>query len=408
MLQALYFDGRIDKTLYIETSEDGKKHRRVRQEDHLSLIQEPGSKYIGHIKPLSGKAVDIANSILEYMTEKNISLSELVCVGCDGCPTNIGKNNGVISILEKKLGRPLQWVVCQLHANELPLRHLFECLDGETSGPSGYSGPIGQVLVNCHKLPPVKFRPIKSPVEELFPDLKKELSTDQKYMFDICRIVSVGECPPGFGDGSPGMLNHARWVTTANRILRLYIASDSPSQTLKEMTNYVVKVYAPSWFTIKCNPKLKDGANNLWKMIQFSSYMQDKHKKVVYNCLQNNGYFAHPENVIVAMLTDSRKTIRQLAIRRIMAARNKSNIAESACVRQFKIPKINFSATDYIDMILLQSINVTEPPVTMHLSEEDLNRIQANGVSDISKITITHSSCRKGSQRSDKVISTSL
>lgn len=66
-----------------------------------------------------------------------------------------------------------------------------------------------------------------------------------------------------------------------------------------------------------------------------------------------------------------------------MRARNKSKIAESVCVRLFKISKTTVSATDYIDMTLWQSLNVTEPSVTMHLSEEDLNRILVNGVSDI-------------------------
>lgn len=130
VLQALYFDGRIDQPLYIETSEDGKKHRQIHQEDHLSLIQEPGSKYVGHVNPLSGKAIDIANAILEYVAEKNITLTELVCVGCDGCQANTRKHNSVIRVLEERLGRPLQWVVYQLHTNKLPLKHLFDHLDG--------------------------------------------------------------------------------------------------------------------------------------------------------------------------------------------------------------------------------------------------------------------------------------
>lgn len=79
-------------------------------------------------------------------------------------------------------------------------------------------------------------------------------------------------------------LNHARWLTTANRILRLYIALDLPSSTLKEMAKYVVKVCAPSWFTIKFNAKLKDGVTNLWKTIQLSSYLEGDLRKVVHKC----------------------------------------------------------------------------------------------------------------------------
>ena len=88
---------------------------------------------------------------LKYTPEKNITLSELVCIGCDRCPTNTRKYKGIIQILEGRLGRPLQWVICQLLINELPLRHLFDKLDGNTTRPNGFIGPIGKSLT-CHTL----------------------------------------------------------------------------------------------------------------------------------------------------------------------------------------------------------------------------------------------------------------
>lgn len=84
-------------------------------------------------------------------------------------------------------------------------------------------GVLGKALPDCHKRRPVKFGPIKSPVE-MFPDSNKDLSTDQRYLYDgTFKIVSSGGCPSGFGERILGTLNHARWLTTANRILRLYI-----------------------------------------------------------------------------------------------------------------------------------------------------------------------------------------
>ena len=38
---------------------------------------------------------------------------------------------------------------------------------------------------------------------------------------------------------------HSRWLTTANRILRLYVSTDKPSQALKIIIEYIMKVYAP-------------------------------------------------------------------------------------------------------------------------------------------------------------------
>ena len=58
----------------------------------------------------------------------------------------IGHSGGVIRILEERLGRPLQWSMCLLDCNELPLRHVFWLLDGVTIGPDSFSGKIGKMI----------------------------------------------------------------------------------------------------------------------------------------------------------------------------------------------------------------------------------------------------------------------
>lgn len=45
----LYFDGRKDKTLYMEKGLDGVYRQKSRKEEHVSLIGEPGHNYIGHV-----------------------------------------------------------------------------------------------------------------------------------------------------------------------------------------------------------------------------------------------------------------------------------------------------------------------------------------------------------------------
>ena len=57
-----------------------------------------------------------------------------------------GKSKEFIASLETLIRRPLQWVVCFLQLNKLPLRHIFQNLDGVTSGPESFSGPIGWKL----------------------------------------------------------------------------------------------------------------------------------------------------------------------------------------------------------------------------------------------------------------------
>ena len=114
------------------------------------------------------------------MSANNISVDKLVAMGCDGTNVNTGQHNGVIRLVEIEVGKPLQWLVCQFHGNELPLRHLLQHLDGTTTGPLAFSGPIDKALSICHLMPVIEFEKLQ------FPDLPTvdlgSLTTDQKYM----------------------------------------------------------------------------------------------------------------------------------------------------------------------------------------------------------------------------------
>lgn len=108
----------------------GKYHKQIIMEEHISLIKEPGSIYLGHITPTSGTSKAIVKEITDYFSKHEKSLSDLLAIGCDGTNVNVGKYGGIIRLLEKQIKKPLQWIVCLLHMNELPLRHLFAYIDG--------------------------------------------------------------------------------------------------------------------------------------------------------------------------------------------------------------------------------------------------------------------------------------
>jgi hypothetical protein len=182
---------------------------------------------------------------------------------------------------------------------------------------------------------------------------------------------------------------HSRWLTTANRLLRLYISTKNPSTNLKILTNYVMKVYAPSWFTIKMKPSCTQGTRHLFETVCLSRYLPEELKLVIDPVIQRNAYFGHPENILLAMLTDERKHIRELGLRRILKARarkkfpsrsnKKRKSTETKVIREFVIPKLNFQATDYVDLINWQESHITEPPLTMNISDEDLKLLVASG-----------------------------
>ncbi|KAL4118898.1 hypothetical protein QTP88_011779 [Uroleucon formosanum] len=243
-IPALYFNGQKDKTL-CNIEKDGHKYRQIILEEHISLIKEPESTFLGYITPTSGTSKCIEQAITDHFLERELSTECLLAVGCDETNVNVGTNGGIIRLLEKRLNKPLQWIICLLHMNELPLRHLFLHIDSSTSGPQTFSGEIGKQL---EKLP------------ELFIE---NMSSDQKYLYRIVSAVITGIFPEDLKNKSPGKMTHARWLTRANRILRLCVSIEAPSENLTILTTYVVKVYAPTWFSIKMYSTCKNGACHL-------------------------------------------------------------------------------------------------------------------------------------------------
>jgi len=313
-------------------------------------------------------AASIASGIFDYLSSHNVE--NLVAVGCDGTAVNTGQKGGTIRLLEQKLKRPLQWFVCQLHANELLLRHILQHIDGgKTTGPNTYAGPIGQQLLNCEQLKVGNFDVIESEMPDINCD---DLSTDQKYLLDICNAVRGGLCSDDLANREPGKMSHARWLTTANRILRLYIATENPTEQLKHLSEFVVKVYARLWFCIKSKPSCKYGSLHVWEMIHYSRYLDDSLKKVIDPVIQRNAYFAHPDNLLLCMIADDRPHIRELGLRRILKAKNSET---DASIRSFGMPLLNFNSTDYFDMINWKECNVTVPPMLSDISQEQLKSL---------------------------------
>lgn len=123
------------------------------------------------------------------------------------------------------------------------------------------------------------------------------------------------------------------------------------------------------WFNITIEPSCLSGPNHLHKCIQLSRYLDDDLKSVIDPVIQRNAYFAHPENILLAMMKDKNKNIRELAVRRIIKARNQN---KAQPIRKFVIPPLNFEASKYYELIDWQMSQIFEPPVLIKYSQEEL------------------------------------
>ena len=370
-ISAIYFDGRKDPTRVLVEREDGNLHQDTANEEHYTVLSEPGNQYIAHLTPSSGKAKDITRELVDLCRERN---SDLKAVGADGARVNTGVHNGCIRLLELEFSKPLHWFICQLHGNELALRHLFERIDGKTSGPNSFKGVIGKELHSDFTSKPiVVYDPICGKTQYINCDVLNNLSTDQKYLYNICHAVQSGICSSELASMKPGPIHHARWTTLANRLLRTYISTIHPTPELSRIVHFIVNYYAPVWFRIKSKPICTDGPKNMFYAISLLRELPEYDQKVISDVLQRNAYFCHPENLLLSMLADSDMHIRQKAVKTILDIRTKiSSSFGQIEIRSFNIPSIRFTAETYVHMIDWETSLITEPPFTKHLSEEIL------------------------------------
>ncbi|GBL98600.1 hypothetical protein AVEN_19667-1 [Araneus ventricosus] len=207
-------------------------------------------------------------------------------------------------------------------------------------------------------------------------------------------------CPEDLANRDPGPLFHSRWLTAANRILRLYTSSSYPSGNLKEIVGFILKPYTPVWFEIKKSKYFTDGSKYVFQAIQSSRYLSDELLQVVDPVMQRNAFFEHPENVLLAMLVDDREHIRELGHRRILKA-----IVRKKTVRNFVPPKINIQASDYIEIINWNSCVVYPPLMLRDLSEDDIKSLinsDTKAHQRNTKVFLSHAGCEEVRQTCER------
>ena len=89
--------------------------------------------------------------------------------------------------------------------------------------------------------------------------------------------------------------------------------------------------------------------------------------------------YAHPENLLLAMISDDRPHIRILGLRRIMKARSMTPSENETTIRKFLVPELNFNANDYSEIIDWQKCLLTEPLITVEIFDETLEKMILKG-----------------------------
>ena len=186
-----------------------------------------------------------------------------------------------------------------------------------------------------------------------------------------CLALIAGKLNSDFSVVEVGPIIHSRWHTFACRILRCYVSERKISTALVTLNKFCVQVYFPSWFQIKSKHKLTDGLKNLfdlYKKIQNFSYL--KVKNISLKVIERNGYFAHPENILLGMMADPDQSIRNAAVEKIvMHIRNHGAKAtelieegsKNMAIRRFEVTQITCKAQLYHNMANIDAEKIAEP-----------------------------------------------
>ncbi|GBM08974.1 hypothetical protein AVEN_57502-1 [Araneus ventricosus] len=83
------------------------------------------------------------------------------------------------------------------------------------------------------------------------------------------------------------------------------------------------------------------------------------------------------------MLVDEREHIRELGYRRVLKARQ--IVSKKKTLRNFVPPKINFQASDYIEIINWNSCVMYPPPMMRDLSEDDIKSFINSNITPITE-----------------------
>ena len=287
-MDAIYFDERIDTTVIREVAktkfvmgrgveeEASTSIQCTAKEEHCPVIMygPAGEFYIETHKLEEGTGRVLGGELTKSL-QKQRSNETVKVIGSDSCSKNTGHEKGAQACVEEQLGRPLQRVLCLKHTIEIVWHKFFKSIDGKSSSPTTLTGPIGKWLCNetfyCENVVNfARMRP-KKPFVKLSKEVIAKMSANQAYLYRIVQAIINGskqfQVDKGLLTASPGKFHNARWMTLANRILRLYCSDPNPNVELKLLVRFLIDVYSPTWFDVVQNPSFLDGPKIFHRLV---------------------------------------------------------------------------------------------------------------------------------------------
>ena len=190
------------------------------------------------------------------------------------------------------------------------------------------------------------------------PDISEEvaadLSSDQKLLFLAFESVRSGEIRVELYSLTPGPISHSRWLPHATRNLLLYMKkhglTGKNKANLNKFVHFLMTNYTVMWFRLKQKASIGEAPRHLFSQIELTRLLPKDTQTIARKNIARNAYWAHPECLLLSMLTDTDEKVREIAVDKIKATRSDSEFGDSYN-RKFIIRILNFQATNYTEMI---------------------------------------------------------
>ena len=385
-IRCILADGRKNWTNVMEKDEKSGKYYQSRVKmEHISVTSEPGGEYLFHFVPPEATkhikaAKQIAIKIVEWMEKYGVN-ETLDSLGGDSTNSNTGWQGGSFTLIEKMLGEKKTWLVCFLHLNELPLRHLLQDLDGKTNSDHTFSGPIGKSLDNAVNL---EINPKFSPIQigpaliELDQSIIDDLSTDQKYGYRMVMAIRAGKVSMDLANMDIGPICHSRWLTTANRLLRTWVGKHGfkgkDLASLKMIVEFIVGVYYPIWFEVKVKHNFIDGPRHLLKQMELTRLQKKKVQGLVAPHIARSAWWSHSEAVLQTLLCSEDKEERRVAVDVILKLRDGKERGDLSNRARVHADTFNPQAKKVSELCSWEA-NVHEPVFTCSMSLDEIREL---------------------------------
>ena len=144
----------------------------------------------------------------------------------------------------------------------------------------------------------------------------------------------------------PGPLSHARWLTTGERLLFLWTRKHNLKgkdlKTLKILVTFCLQFYFKLYFDIKVKHRLTDAPYHIFSSLRILKTQPKKVQDIVSFYIRKSAWYAHPENLLLSLLSSKDKDDRVFAVHQILKLRKGSDEGDMS-LRPRKTPVINMS-----------------------------------------------------------------